>query len=308
MLKIVQRPHLSSPVRPGKVVEDKGWWINITETLSNIGADTWPRPPCHTHHCYKPSQSVTALHLPPHQLLHCVSVTRTMDTIPRSVKETGDQRECYQMTAFQNRWAHTVPSLPISPVVSGALLLAEVRTRSIAPPARLCSHAHTPVDYFRLHIYQQRPGNEVWCRKKHGRKHELTGLGLCLVLLERRRTSLCGLVKEPLAAGSAVRLPLSLLSIATNDVKQLLTHLVTALTELNCYYRHVPPRWLSTGHRAMAPTLWHTRDLELMEQRFITSGLSIPSLVRWCYSAREAATKSWTGISGRNRQKFQNKT
>lgn len=75
-------------------------------------------------------------------------------------------------------------------------------------------------------------------------KHEYRrqAANFVLGLRKKRRTSMCGLVEEPLAAGSAVSLPLSILSIATNDVKKLLTHLVTALTELNCYYRHVPRR------------------------------------------------------------------
>lgn len=53
---------------------------------------------------------------------------------------------------------------------------------------------------------------------------------------------MCGLVEEALTAGCAVRLPLSVLSISADDVKQLMTHLVPALTELHCYYGHVPAR------------------------------------------------------------------
>lgn len=53
---------------------------------------------------------------------------------------------------------------------------------------------------------------------------------------------MCGLTEEPVTAHRAVRFPLSVLSVAAEDVKQLLTHLVSALTELNCHYRHFQPR------------------------------------------------------------------
>lgn len=50
------------------------------------------------------------------------------------------------------------------------------------------------------------------------------------------------LVEESLAAGCAVHFPLSLPSIAADDVKQLVTHLITALTELHRNYGHFSPR------------------------------------------------------------------
>lgn len=55
-------------------------------------------------------------------------------------------------------------------------------------------------------------------------------------------TSARGPVEEALTAGRAVCFPLSLLSLAADDAEQLLTHLVTALTQLNRYHRHRPNR------------------------------------------------------------------
>lgn len=45
-------------------------------------------------------------------------------------------------------------------------------------------------------------------------------------------------MEEALAAGRAEHLPVTQLSIAAEGVKQLVTHLVTALAELHGYYGH----------------------------------------------------------------------
>lgn len=51
--------------------------------------------------------------------------------------------------------------LPVGPVVSGALLLAEVWRLSVAPPAGFCGPAHALPDHFGLHVHEHRPGNQV---------------------------------------------------------------------------------------------------------------------------------------------------
>ena len=53
-------------------------------------------------------------------------------------------------------------SLPIRPVISRTLLLAEVGGVSIPPPAGVCSLGETVVYHFRLHVYQHCPGHKIW--------------------------------------------------------------------------------------------------------------------------------------------------
>lgn len=84
-------PYLPHPVRPGEVVNDEGLWVNVSETLSNIGTNAGARSPCYTHHGHEPSQSIAALHLSPHQLFHHFSVTRTVDTIPGMIQKASHQ-------------------------------------------------------------------------------------------------------------------------------------------------------------------------------------------------------------------------
>lgn len=50
-------------------------------------------------------------------------------------------------------------------------------------------------------------------------------------------TSMWGPVEEPLAADCAILL-LSLLSVSLEDVKELLTHLITALAKLHVHHGH----------------------------------------------------------------------
>lgn len=56
------------------------------------------------------------------------------------------------------------------------------------------------------------------------------------VYLRVTLTSVCSPAKEALTAGRAVHLPLR--TIAADDVKQLLAHLVAALAELHRHYGH----------------------------------------------------------------------
>ena len=79
--------YLPRPVRPGEVVDDKGLGVDLSETLGDVGTDPRASSPRHTHHSHEPGQSLTALHLSPHQLLHSLSVTRAVHTEPDVMQE-----------------------------------------------------------------------------------------------------------------------------------------------------------------------------------------------------------------------------
>lgn len=84
--------YLPRAVRPHQVVEDEGLGLGVAETLCDVGPDPGARPARHAHHGHEAGQSVAALRLPPHQLLHHVSVTRPVDAVP--VEEGGDVTRC----------------------------------------------------------------------------------------------------------------------------------------------------------------------------------------------------------------------
>lgn len=127
--------------------------------------------------------------------------------------------------------------LPVGPVVSGALLLTEVGSFSIAPPAGFCGPAHAVLDHFGLHVNEHRPSNQV-CRQQFQHVSGKQGGSGPFVYLPVTLTSACSPAKEALAAGRAVHLPPR--TIAADDVKQLLSHLVAALAELHRHYGHDP--------------------------------------------------------------------
>lgn len=49
-----QLPYLASPIWPGEVVKDERLWVDVSETLSNIGANPRPGSSRHTHYSHEP--------------------------------------------------------------------------------------------------------------------------------------------------------------------------------------------------------------------------------------------------------------
>lgn len=63
------------------MIEEEGVGVQLPETLGEIGAHPGARAPRHAHQGHHASQPVASLHLPPHQVLHHLSVPRAMDTV-----------------------------------------------------------------------------------------------------------------------------------------------------------------------------------------------------------------------------------
>lgn len=74
--------YLPSAVGPHQVVEDEGLGLDVSDTLCDVGPDAGARPARDAHHGHEAGQPVAVLRLLPQQLLHRVSVTRPVDTVP----------------------------------------------------------------------------------------------------------------------------------------------------------------------------------------------------------------------------------
>lgn len=81
-LKIQKSHYLTSSIWPCYLIDDEGIGIQVPQTLSDVGTHTRTGAACNTHHDENPSQTITALHLHPNQILHSLFMTWSMNTEP----------------------------------------------------------------------------------------------------------------------------------------------------------------------------------------------------------------------------------
>lgn len=75
-------PYLTSTIGPGQVIEDKGMWVHVSETLGDISAHARASASSYAHHGQYACQPVTALHLSPDQIDHSLLMLGPMNTEP----------------------------------------------------------------------------------------------------------------------------------------------------------------------------------------------------------------------------------